>query len=133
MKKFILIACVFLSCCLFINLYSFEYKIKNSFSTSSDNHRIDRITVILNQPFLLDKEKAANEIIKRCKENSFQNFKFSYDRNRYPVELHCTVYLTEHDYRIERIAFEMEYRQDIENNHLYNIVEHPEEFTLEIK
>ena len=50
------------------------------------------ISVIANKVWISDKEKIAEELVKKCIENNFQEIMFSYDLRGYPNGLHITVY-----------------------------------------
>lgn len=56
----------------------------------------EHLTVVANQEEIADKEELAKQIIKMCRENSFQSIKFSYDMVC-PTELQISVYKTEKD------------------------------------
>lgn len=110
MKRIFIFFCV---CILSYRLfYSHKVEVKHSFSTSFDNANIERITVILNQPFLYDEDKIEKEIIERYYKNSFNEIKFTHNHELLS-KLYVTVYLTKHDYRNNKIAFEIEHSKQI--------------------
>ena len=75
----------------------------------------EHLTVVANQEEIADKEELAKQIIKMCRENSFQSIKFSYDMVC-PTELQINVYKTA-------------YLLDEENGE-YDIIHNPEKFIL---
>jgi hypothetical protein len=51
-----------------------------SYVTTADNYHEERLTVVVNKQLYVAVHKAcAEEIVKRCRENLFQNVRFSYD------------------------------------------------------
>ena len=59
--------------------------------TSSENFQEEHVTFTLNRLIITDKEKCAEEIIKKCRENDFTSILFSYDVAK-PNALYGTVY-----------------------------------------
>lgn len=104
----------------------------SSFSTSASNYHEENLTVVVNQLFIPDKEKCAEEIVRKCRENDFQNILFSYDY-ALPNALYVTVYCSEWAVRNGSPAFKMSYTQDKEDQFRYNIVDDPQHFRLEIE
>ena len=74
------------------------------------------------------KEELAKQIIKMCRENSFQSIKFSYDMVC-PTELQISVYKTEKDLNDNKQFCEIAYLLDEENRE-YDIIHNPEKFIL---
>ena len=49
------------------------------------------LTVVVNKLYVADQKVCAEEIVKRCRENSFKSVRFSYDQS-IPNALYVTVY-----------------------------------------
>ena len=64
---------------------------------SSDQYYEQKLTIVANKLFILDKDKFAEEMMERCLDNDFHEMKFSYDLNGYPDRIEITVYLNEID------------------------------------
>ena len=88
----------------------------------------EHLTVVANQEEIADKEELAKQIIKMCRENSFQSIKFSYDMVC-PTELQINVYKTEKDLNDNKQFCEIAYLLDEENGE-YDIIHNPEKFIL---
>lgn len=88
----------------------------------------EHLTVVANQEEIADKEELAKQIIKMCRENSFQSIKFSYDMVC-PTELQISVYKTEKDLNDNKQFCEIAYLLDEENGE-YDIIHNPEKFIL---
>ena len=56
-----------------------EIDVAGSMETSSENFHEEHVTFTLNRLIITDKEKCAEEIIKKCRENNFAPTLFSYD------------------------------------------------------
>ena len=80
----------------------------------------EHLTVVANQEEIADKKELAKQIIKMCRENSFQSIKFSYDMVC-PTELQINVYKTEKDLNLSE-----------EENEEYDIIHNPEKFILHV-
>ena len=92
------------------------------------------LTVIAKKNEIEDKELFARELIERVRDNSFKSILFSYDEKGYPIGLQMTVYLTEEDWHNGNIEpyIEVKFRQENILNG-YNIVEHFEQFRIEVE
>lgn len=62
---------------------------------SSDGYYEQKLTIVVNKLFILDKDKFTEEMLERCIDNDFHEIKFSYDFNGYPNKIEITVYLNE--------------------------------------
>lgn len=107
-----------------------EMDVYSTHSMSFRNYQEENITVIVNRFYVEDIQACAEEIIEKCRSNDFKSVCFSYDES-IPNELHATVYLTKRDVKKHKVLFSLDYEQE-EANSEYNIVEHPERFTLKI-
>lgn len=118
---------------LFLYLqYGRDMKLYNTFSTTASNYHEEHITVIANRLFVADQESCANDILQKCRENSFENIRFSYDRSK-PNALYAKVYLSEYAVRHGNPAFEFSYTHNAGEYGAYNIIEDASCFRLEIQ
>ena len=90
----------------------------------------EHLTVVANQEEIADKKELAKQIIKMCRENSFQSIKFSNDMVC-PTELQINVYKTEKDLNDNKQFCEIEYLSEEENEE-YDIIHNPEKFILHV-
>lgn len=104
----------------------------SSRSTSAANFHEENLIVVANRLFIPDKEECAEEIVRKCRENDFENILFSYDY-ALPNALHVSVYRSEWAVKNGSPAFTMSYTQDKEDQFRYNIVDDPQHFRLEIE
>ena len=94
------------------------------------NYHVEYLTVVLNQLSVPDQMQCAEEIVQKCRKNTFGNIIFSYDYS-IPNELQVEVYLSEKDVKNAKKAFSFSYTQKGKN--LYderNIVDNPEKFEI---
>ncbi|WP_455683681.1 hypothetical protein [Thomasclavelia sp.] len=103
----------------------------SSHSMSSANCHEENLIVVANRLFIPDKEECAEEIVRKCRENDFENILFSYDY-ALPNALHVTVYRSEWAVSHGNPSFELSYTQDKEDGYPYNIVDDPQHFKMEI-
>lgn len=102
----------------------------NDFTTSCANSCSARLSIILYQKTIEDKEEVAREIIKKCENNSFRTIKFAYDM-RIPNQLYVYVYLTEKDFENGEVAFSFTYEHNGTGDpDEFNILDNKEEFEI---
>lgn len=106
-------------------------EIINSRTSSSSEFTEENISVNLNKLYAGNYEQLTDEIIKRCRENDFENFLFSYDAYK-PSALYCTVYLNQYSFNNGRELFRFEYTQADDNGN-YNFIDNPEKFSVTIE
>lgn len=121
---------------LFIGVASYlqwgrETDVYSNISNTSKNYHEEHITFTLNQLFVADKEKCAEEIIKKCRDNDFPSVLFSYDMSK-PNALYGTVYLSSFGVQWQKPVFTFRYVKKADKLGSYNIVDNPEAFTLTI-
>ena len=102
------------------------------YGTSSENFHEEHVTFTLNRLIITDKEKCAEEIIKKCRENDFASTLFSYDVAK-PNALYGTVYRSRFSMKGQKPLFHFRYTQTADTLGSYNIVDDPEAFTLVIE
>ena len=109
-----------------------EIDVVGSMGTSSENFHEEHVTFTLNRLIITDKEKCAEEIIKKCRENDFASTLFSYDVAK-PNALYGTVYRSRFSMKGQKPLFHFRYTQTADTLGSYNIVDDPEAFTLVIE
>ncbi len=107
-----------------------EMAVYNSSAFTMGEYRNERIVVIVNQRRILDKQKYAERIVEKCRENSLKNVRFSYDLSK-PNELDVIVCRNEKEADEGRWNFRFRYVQKAGKGQ-YNIIDHPEKFRIEI-
>ena len=90
-----------------------------------------KITVIANRVWISDKEKFGYDMIQKCRDNSFDKIRFSYDLEQ-PNELIIQVYTNRLWYRMGESNFNV-YFKNKEKNGQYDIIDNPEEFEMIIE
>ncbi|RGI15436.1 hypothetical protein DXD06_05335 [Roseburia sp. TF10-5] len=86
----------------------------------------ETLTVVANRDTIEDKEKFAELLIKKCKDNSFQSIKFSTDYG-YATSLELQVYLWSDQIKGRDPVMEIEYLP-VEWGKEYDIVHNSENF-----
>ena len=133
--KIVLLVIAFFICIYAFLMFLLSYKNMemdciNSYNTSGDNFSYMKISVVLNRNVVSNKYDVADEIIKKCEENSFKTIKFSYDRN-IPNKLDVYVYLKEKDFDNNNVEFHFEYKYDGDNyDNDFNILDDKEKFKI---
>ena len=77
--------------CLRYLQFGRDMDVYGSHAMTSDNYHEERLTVVVNKVYVEDQKVCAEEIVKRCRENSFKSVRFSYDQS-IPNALYVTVY-----------------------------------------
>ena len=134
MKKIMVVLLIIMA--VVLGVYSYqsgeakEMDCVNSMTNTYGNGCDARLSIVLNQKDVENKLDIANEIIKKCEENSFQTIKFSYDM-RIPNELKVYVYCTHEDFEEGSEAFSFTYSHDGTGDpDEFNILEDKDHFTI---
>ena len=115
--------------CLGYLQYGRDMDVYGSYAMTADNYHEERLTVVVNKLYVADQKACAEEIVKRCRENSFKSVRFSYDQS-VPNALYVTVYSSKRKAEKGKQMFSFSYLpQDSEGT--YNIIDDSEEFILE--
>lgn len=115
--------------CLGYLQYGRDMDVYGSYAMTADNYHEERLTVVVNKLYVADQKACAEEIVKRCRENSFKSVRFSYDQS-VPNALYVTVYSSKRKAEKGKQMFSFSYLpQDSEGT--YNIIYDSEEFILE--
>ena len=77
--------------CLGYLQFGRDMDVYGSHAMTSDNYHEERLTVVVNKVYVEDQKVCAEEIVRRCRENSFKSVRFSYDQS-VPNALYVTVY-----------------------------------------
>ena len=118
-----------ISSCLGYLQYGRDMDVYGSYAMTADNYHEERLTVVVNKLYVADQKACAEEIVKRCRENSFKSVRFSYDQS-IPNALYVTVYASKRQAERGKQMFSFSYLpQDSEGT--YNIIDDSEEFILE--
>ena len=118
-----------ISGCLGYLQYGRDMDVYGSHAMTADNYHEERLTVVVNKLYVADQKACAEEIVKRCRENSFKSVRFSYDQS-IPNALYVTVYASKRQAERGKQMFSFSYLpQDSEGT--YNIIDDSEEFILE--
>ncbi len=132
-RKIITITVLFVLALAFSYLqWGREIDVVGSMRTSSENFHEEHVTFTLNRLIITDKEKCAEEIIRKCRENDFISILFSYDMEK-PNALYGTVYRSRLSRKGQKPLFHFRYTQTEDMLSSYNIVDDPEAFTLVIE
>ena len=114
--------------CLGYLQYGRDMDVYGSYAMTADNYHEERLTVVVNKLYVADQKACAEEIVKRCRENSFKSVRFSYDQS-IPNALYVTVYSSKRKAEKGKQMFSFSYLpQDSEGT--YNIIDDSEEFIL---
>ena len=115
--------------CLGYLQFGRDMDVYGSHAMTADNYHEERLTVVVNKLYVADQKACAEEIVKRCRENSFKSVRFSYDQS-IPNALYVTVYASKRQAERGKQMFSFSYLpQDSEG--MYNIIDDSEEFILE--
>ena len=120
-----------ISSCLGYLQYGRDMDVYGSYAMTADNYHEERLTVVVNKLYVADQKVCAEEIVKRCRKNSFKSVQFIYDQS-VPNALYVTVYASKRQAEKGKQMFSFSYLPK-DGDGTYNIVNDSEIFTLEIK
>lgn len=66
--------------CLGYLQFGRDMDVYGSHAMTADNYHEERLTVVVNKLYVEDQKVCAEEIVRRCRENSFKSVRFSYDQ-----------------------------------------------------
>ena len=87
--------------------------------------------VVVNKLYVADQKICAEEIVKRCRENSFKSVRFSYDQS-IPNALYVTVYSSKRQAEKGIQMFSFSYLPE-DGDGTYNIVNDSDKFMLKLE
>ena len=103
-----------------------------SHAMTADNYHEERLTVVVNKLYVEDQKVCAEEIVKRCRENSFKSVRFSYDQS-IPNALYVTVYASKRQAaKGTQQMFSFSYLPE-DSDETYNIVNDSDKFMLKLE
>ena len=102
-----------------------------SYAMTADNYHEERLTVVVNKLYVADQKVCAEEIVKRCRENSFKSVQFIYDQS-VPNVLYVTVYASKRQAEKGKQMFSFSYLPK-DGDGTYNIVNDSDKFMLKLE
>ena len=90
-----------------------------------------KITIIANRVWISDKEKFGYDMIQKCRDNSFDKIRFSYDLEQHH-ELIIKVYTNRIGYNVGKLSFTV-YFENKEKGRQYDIINNPEKYEMIIE
>lgn len=90
--------------------YGRDVRVCSSIITSSESGYSQSICIVANKLYISDLNKFADEMVRRCSENSFEEMRFSYDINGYPKEIILSIYVNEMTWKLSGRVFVFEYK-----------------------
>ena len=102
-----------------------------SHAMTADNYHEEWLTVVVNKLYVEDQKVCAEEIVKRCRENSFKSVRFSYDQS-VPNALYVTVYASKRQAEKGKQMFSFSYLPE-DGDGTYNIVNDSDKFMLKLE
>lgn len=131
-KRFVIVAVFLVLFAILIYLqYGRDVSVVNSNLRLSGAFYEQRLTIVANKIFVINKGQFAEEMIERTIDNSFPDMMFSYDIAGYPNKIEISVYTNE----LSRKLFEKNFMVFFESNmdYNYNVKDNPEYFRLHIE
>ena len=120
-----------ISSCLGYLQYGCDMDVYSSHAMTEDNYHEERLTVVVNKLYGADQKVCAEEIVRRCKENSFKSVRFSYDQS-VPDALYVTVYASKRQAAKGTQMFSFSYLPE-DSDETYNIVNDSDKFMLKLE
>ncbi len=117
--------------CLGYLQYGRDMDVYGSCAMTADNYHEERLTVVVNKLYVADQKACAEEIVKRCRENSFKSVHFSYDQS-IPNVLYVTVCASKRQAEKGKQMFSFSYLPE-DSDGTYNIVSDSDKFMLKLE
>lgn len=117
--------------CLGYLQFGRDMDVYGSHAMTADNYHEERLTVVVNKLYVEDQKVCAEEIVRRCKENSFKSVRFSYDQS-IPNALYVTVYSSKRQAEKGIQMFSFSYLPE-DGDGTYNIVNDSDKFMLKLE
>ena len=117
--------------CLGYLQFGRDMDVYNSHAMTADNYHEERLMVVVNKLYVVDQKICAEEIVKRCRENSFKSVQFIYDQS-VPNALYVTVYASKRQAEKGKQMFSFSYLPK-DGDGTYNIVNDSDKFMLKLK
>lgn len=129
-KKVFIIFMILLIILLYLQ-YGRDMDVYNSYVFSAGTYHEQQLKVVINRLWVNNKRKCADEILQRCKENSFKSVDFCYD-SYIPNELYVDVYLSDTYTKIGHPLFSFSYLPEDRKSE-YNFLDDSEKYVLKIQ
>ena len=117
--------------CLGYLQFGRDMDVYSSHAMTADNYHEERLMVVVNKLYVVDQKICAEEIVKRCRENSFKCVRFSYDQS-VPNALYVTVYASKRQAEKGKQMFSFSYLPE-DSDETYNIVNDSDKFMLKLE
>ena len=117
--------------CLGYLQFGRDMDVYGSHAMTADNYHEERLTVVVNKLYVADQKVCAEEIVKRCRDNSFKSVRFSYDQS-VPNALYVTVYSSKRQAEKGIQMFSFSYLPE-DGDGTYNIVNDSDKFMLKLE
>ena len=117
--------------CLGYLQFGRDMDVYSSHAMTADNYHEERLMVVVNKLYVVDQKICAEEIVKRCRENSFKSVRFSYDQS-IPNALYVTVYSSKRQAEKGIQMFSFSYLPE-DGDGTYNIVNDSDKFMLKLE
>lgn len=117
--------------CLGYLQFGRDMDVYGSHAMTADNYHEERLTVVVNKLYVEDQKVCAEEIVRRCRENSFKSVRFSYDQS-IPNALYVTVYSSKRQAEKGIQMFSFSYLPE-DGDGTYNIVNDSDKFMLKLE
>ena len=108
-----------------------DMDVYNSYVFSVGDYHEQQLKVVINKIWVNDNRKCANDILQRCKANSFKSIDFCYD-SYIPNELYVDVYLSDIYIKIGHPLFSFSYLPEDAKSE-YNFLDDSEKYVLKIQ
>ena len=126
----VIVVCLFAAFIYYLQ-FGREMEVLHAYSSTSLTYRTEHISVVVNKIYISDQECCAEEIINRCKKNTFKGIRFQYDQ-LVPNELYVAVYRSKEQARTDFPDFSFSYLPEIRDGS-YNILDDADKFCMVIK
>ena len=111
--------------------YGRDMDVHGSYAMTTDNYHEEHLTVLVNKLYVANQKACAEEIGKRCRENSFQSVRFNFDLS-IPNALYVTVYASKRQAEKGKGMFSFSYLSE-DRAETYNIVSDSDKFMLKLE
>lgn len=129
-RKVFIILMILLIILLYLQ-FGRDMDVYNSYVFSVGDYHEQQLKVVINNIWVNDNRKCANDILQRCKANSFKSIDFCYD-SYIPNELYVDVYLSDIYIKIGHPLFSFSYLPEDAKSE-YNFLDDSEKYVLKIQ
>lgn len=111
--------------------YGRDMDVYNSYVFNVGSYNEQNLKIVANKLWIKDKRKYADEILERCRNNSFNSIDFCYDYYA-PNSLYVEVYLSKYHVVFDKIEMEFKYYHQNDDDSISNIIMSKEKYQLEL-